>query len=259
MKQTTTFPKVAKDMFLVQLYWAFGFLGIMLVIHIVKIITAFIQGNEVDSYYNSVFVAANIFMLVIGLISVYFLPHYAGNGVTRKDYFKGGLLASIGLSVVIPIIAICISVIGQFILKNMANIGLKEPNLNEVVLDIDSNIIGDIVQSVILTPFVDPGSNWILAIGLFSLNIFMYYLVGWFISASFYRYDTITGLGSILLGLISLTLVDVLIRMSLNLPVADRFSSLDLPAVITIPGIFVIIVIIIWIIRVLTKRVSIKM
>lgn len=262
MKQRI-FLKVAKDMFRVQMSWAFGFLGIMLAINIFKIIRATIQGTGVDNYYNSVFVAANIFMLVIGIIAVYFLPHYVENGVTRKDYFKGTFIASIGLSVIIPIITIGISSLQLFILKNIDKISFKEADFNSVVLEVNNDvgdIIGDTVTSIILNPYIDPQSNWILAIDIFSLNIFMYYLIGWLISASFYRFDTLTGLGSILIAFIILTLEDTLLRISLDLPVASRFSTLEfLPLGVTVLGILFLILISIWIIRSLTKRVKVKM
>lgn len=262
MKQRN-YPNVIKDMFWVQMSWAFGFLGIMLAINIFKIIQATIQGNGVDNYYNSVFVAANIFMLVIGIISIYFLPHYVENGVTRKDYFKGAFIASIGLSVVIPIVTIGISTLQLFILKNLDKISFKEVDINSVVSEINSDvgdIVGDIVTSVILTPYIDPQSNLILAIGIFSLNIFMYYLIGWLISASFYRFNTLTGLGFILIALIIFTLEDTLLRITLDLPIASRFSTLEfLPLGVTVLGILFLIFVSIWIIRTLTKRVTIKM
>lgn len=254
----TIFPKVANDMFWVQLLWALGFLGVLLVFHIVKIIVAFIQGTGVDSFYNSVYVT-NIFMLVIGIISVYFLPHYVGNGVTRKDYYKGALLASVGLSVVIPIIVSCVSALGQFIIKNIDKISLKESDFNAVVLETD-NIIGEIVKSVIFTPYVDPQSNWGLAIVVFSLNIFVYYLVGWLISAGFYRFDTGTGLGFIVIAFIVITLEDVLLRISLDLPIPSRFSVFDsLPSSITVLCMLFVIFLSLWTIRLLTKRATIKM
>ena len=261
MKQRT-FLKVAKDMFWVQMSWAFGFLGIMLAINIFKIIRATIQGNGVDNYYNSVFVAANIFMLVIGIISIYFLPHYVENGVTRKDYFKGTFIASLGLSVIVPIITISISTLQLFILKNIDKISFKEADINSIVSEINLDIgdmISDAVTTIILTPYVDPQSNWMLAIGIFSLNIFIYYLIGWLISASFYRFDTLTGLGFILIAFIILTFEDTLLRISLDFPVANRFSILEsLPFGVTVLGILFLILVSIWIIRTLTKSVTIK-
>lgn len=259
MKQSRIFPKIANDMFFVQLLWAFKFLGVALAIHIFKIIQGFIQGYEVDSYYNVVFVFSNIFILVVGILSGHFLPKFVENGVTRKDYFKGTLLSSIGLSAAIPIILICISQLEQLVIKNMGKISFKELDINSILLEI-GDIRTDIVHSIFFSPFVDPKSNLVLAIAVFTLNLFMYYLVGWLISASFYRFANGIGIGFIVIAFIILTLEDVLLRISLDLPVSSRFEILDsLPLGMIVFCLFVLIFISIWIIRLLTKRVSIKM
>lgn len=255
MEQNNIFPKVAKDMFWIQSTWTFGFLGIMLAINIFKIIYGIIQNTGVDDFYNSIFVAGNIYMLIIGIISVYFLPHYVENGVTRKDYFKGSLLASIGLSMLIPIVAYIVSIIEKLLLKNW--IDFKETNF---IPETDSNFIGDIIQSIILTPYVNPESNLILAIVIFSLNVFTYYLIGWLIGAGFYRFNAGTGFVFILIALIMITLEDVLLRISLDLPMQERFAILDtIPSGVTALGVLLILIVTTWIIRQLTKSVAIKM
>lgn len=257
MKQPSIFPKVAIDMFVVQAIWTAGFLGIMLLINVVKTIMAGFRGNEVEGFFNSVFVAGNIYMLVIGILAIYFLPHFVGNGVTRKDYFFGTVLSSIGLAITIPIITGLISILEKIVL-NLINIPLKVQTLNEV--DISGNIIGDIVQSIIISPHVDFQSNWGLAMAVLALNIFISYLLGWLISASFYRYGTVIGLASILTAIVFKMLKDTFLRMSLDLSAVGWFSSLeDLPIGIALLGIVVIILLSIWFIRMLTKRVAIKM
>lgn len=257
MKQINHFPKVAFDMFIMQLVWTMGFLGIMLIIHIVKIVMmTFFGGDAVDTFYNSVYIPANIFMLVIGIICIYFLPHYVENGVTRKDYFKGALLASIGLSIALPVLAFIVSSISNLIIK----INYREAEINSVVQEMDSGIIGNIVQTIILSPHVDSGSNWIIAIAVFSLNIFMYYLLGWLISASFYRSDFIIGIFSIIGSIILLMLGDTMIRITLGMPIFVRFVALtQLPSSITLFVLLLVILLAVWIIRQLTKRVTIKM
>jgi hypothetical protein len=257
MKNNSIYLKVARDMFIIQLTWALGFLGIMLLIHIVKLVLASIQGNGIDYYFDSVFIATNIFMLVVGIISVYFLPHYVENGVTRKDYFKGAVLGAVGLSISIPIITFLVSRLSNFIVSKIDSVSFRAQIINDV--ESDGNLIGDIVQSIILSPYVDPDNNWILAIAIFSLNIFIYYLAGWFISSGFYRYHTVIGLVFILFTLIAVTLKDTLLRNLLELPVLDRFSAIDFPDMIAIPGLIIISAIFLWLIRLITRRVTIKM
>ncbi|MFD2046594.1 hypothetical protein ACFSTA_20245 [Ornithinibacillus salinisoli] len=257
MKNNAIYLKVTKDMFWVQMVWAFGVFGVMLIIQIGKLILGANQGDAPDNFYSSFFIVANFFTFIIGIISISFLPHYVGNGVTRKDYFKGASLASIGLAIILPIIALVISVLTQFILQNVASMTFKEPNFDS--FGSDSNLIGDIIQFLILTPYVNPENNVILALGIFSLNILMYYLAGWLIGAAFYRFHTIIGLGFILLAIVILTFENVLVRNTLNLPVLENYSFIELPVNIAVPVIFLLVILLIWLIRSLTKNVTIKM
>ncbi|TQR16265.1 hypothetical protein [Psychrobacillus soli] len=260
MKQKAIYPKVATDLYWVQLFWALGFLGVLLVIQIIKTILSITKGIEMNQYFDAVFIAANIFMLVIGIISSYgFLPYYVGNGVTRKDYFKGTAIASVGLSITIPIIASLVSVI-QIFLVNVVNLSiLKDSSLGKNAPVNEDGLIGEMIQSIILTPFVDLQSNWLLAIFVFALNIFIYYLVGWLIGSGFYRFGVLFGLICIIIAFIIIYAQDILLRIVLDLPVHDMFASLQLPIYASGIGIFVLIVITLWMIRQLTKRVAIKM
>jgi hypothetical protein len=260
MKQISNYPKVARDMFFAQLNWTFGFFGVMLVIHIIKIVLAYIQGGDIDSFYNAMFVVTNIYMLVIGIISIYFLPYYVEHGVTRKDYFKGTLIAFGGLAITIPFITYMISFVERVILNAMTSISIREPDLNSVILEVDSDIVGDIVQAIILTPYVDPQSHWGLSIAIFSLNIFVYYLLGWLISTSFYRFSTVNGIVSIFISLVVLMLVDTLLRLSLDLPILNTLSGLNvLPLGVTLLVLLLLISLTLWSVRSVTKKVRIKM
>ena len=196
MNQKAVYPKVATDLFWIQLFWSFGFLGVMFVIHIIKVILGSITGNEINNYFSIVYVAANIFMLVIGIISTYsFLGFYVGNGVTRRDYFKGATLSTIALSIAIPVIASIISALERLFI-NLTNLYTVDSNpfVSKGIAE-ESNLIGDIVKSVVISPFVDLQDNWLLAILIFSLTLFTYFVVGWFIGTSFYRFNILIGLG----------------------------------------------------------------
>ncbi|MBU9723299.1 MULTISPECIES: hypothetical protein [Bacillaceae] len=265
MKQPRIFQKVALDMFWAQFQWALGFLGIMLGIHIFRIVTSFMRGTDVDTYFNMVFVAANIFIFILGIICMNFLKHYVGNGVTRKDYFKGGLIASLGLSIVLPIITLLVSAVSQLVIGQIDRVTINEPNINSVVLDIelDGNIIGNIissvVQSFVVPPYVDPNGALILALGIVSLNVFIYYLIGWMIHAGFYRLGTLGGLGFVLVGVVTLILKDTLLRIILDLPIAEMVQFLDfVPQSVAGITVFLLMMMLIGIIRTLTKRAMIK-
>ncbi|SES31255.1 hypothetical protein [Psychrobacillus sp. OK032] len=259
MKQKAIYPKVATDLFWVQFFWAFGFLGVLLVVQIIKTILSTTKGIEMNDYFDAVFIAANIFMLVIGIISTYgFLPYYVSNGVTRKDYFKGSAIASVGLSITIPIIASIVSVI-QIFLVNLINLSILKDSSFDNNAGAEGSIIGEIILSIIFTPFVDLQSNWLLAIFVFALNIFIYYLVGWLIGSGFYRFGVLFGLISIIIAFLIIYAQDLLLSIALDLPVQDMFATLDFPIYVSVIGIFVLIAITLWMIRQLTKRVAVKM
>ncbi|GAB3798573.1 hypothetical protein [Virgibacillus kimchii] len=259
-------PKIAADMFLTLMSWTFGFLGVMLIINIIQRIANFVQGTEVDGgFYGSLMIASNIYMLIIGLITITFLPYFVENGVTRKNYFEGTLLASIGVSIAIPIITLLISIVERFILINWLNMSYKAQDLNEifndVLIDIDSglgSIIGDLILSVILSPNMDPSSNWVLAIIIFALNIFIFYLLGWLISAAFYRGGTIISIGFIAIAITLNILKDTLLRIALDFPISARFSALEpFSSWVAVAGILILILFVISVIRLLTKRMPI--
>lgn len=258
MKPTNNYLKVMKDMFTVQMMWAFGVMGVMLIIGIVRLVLQF-QDNGQDNFYNSFFVVATFFFFVIGIMATSFLPHYVGHGVTRKDYFKGASLALLGMAITLPFIVWGISVLTEFVVENVTSFSFREPNMD--VSTEDSNFIGDIVEFLIVTPFVEPESNWTLAIGIFSLKILAYYLAGWLISAAlaFYRFSIVIGIGFIAISIVLLTVENVLLRSVLSLPIPNRYAFLEMPEGIAIAALILIPLGMFCLIRVLTKRVSIQM
>lgn len=259
MKQTLVFPKVAKEMFWVQLSWTLWFLGIVLVVNIIRVITSINQNTEVDNLYNSIFIAGTIYMLVIGIIAITFLPHYVENGVTRKDYFKGTVLAAIGLSIVIPISTYIIWQIQLAISKYVVTMNFQEVDFNSIALETEGNIISDVILSIIFTPYVDPQEHTLLALFIFIVNLLTYYVLGWLISVGFYRFNIVIGLAFIITALIILICVDTFMRMSLGLPVLYNMINIELlPSALPFFVALLLIIGSLFAIRFLTKRVAIK-
>lgn len=252
------YPKIATDMFRIQLNWALGYLGVLFVIHIIKTVASLINNEEVSHYFANVYVTSNIFMLVIGIISIYgFLQYYVENGVTRKDYFKGAALASIGLSVSIPVVTSLVSLLEISIFKIMninfladkSMLGVETDDFGGPIKD----IIGNTVISIVLPPFASLTDHWLLAVFVLALNLFFFYLIGWFISASFYRLRAV-GLVSIIISFVIVFLYDFLLRTVLNLPAVAMFLDIQVPMVVAVIGIIIIIFITLWMIRQITKR-----
>src|SRR5699024_11475004 len=106
MQKPVSYTTVAVDLFWLQLKWTFYALGIFLVINIGRLIFL----DYVDSYYSGGYVAAKIYMLVIGIIAFNFFPYFVQYGVTRINYFFGNFFLGVDLSIVIPVLIyfICI-------------------------------------------------------------------------------------------------------------------------------------------------------
>lgn len=248
---------VAKDLYLSQVVWTYAFLGILFIVNIVKIGYAAFKSDFTQGFFNTSFIASNFYMFIIGLMAAQFLAYFVGNGVTRKDYFYGNVLSSIGLSLTIAISTSIIFLIEKFIL-NLVNIPYKAQTINEI--ELDGNILGDVIQMMIISPYVDPNENVLLATIILATNIFIFYILGWMISISFYRYGAFYGIISVLFAIGIKLLKDNLIRITLDLPTIAYFENLpDMPIVVAIFGVLLIIIVIFHVIHTITKRVPVKL
>lgn len=256
MKKSVSFKTIGFDLLWVQLTWTFWFIGIMVLINIGELIFQ----ADVDSFYITGYIASNIYMLIIGIIAIYFLPYYVENGITRKNYFLGNIIASIGLSIIIPILIYTFSLLEKLVASSLSLTILFEGVFEQVVGDIDGHPLAEIILSFILTPFVNPETSPIIALAVFSLHIFVFYLIGWLIGAAFNRLGVIAGLVFIAIGIALNAVKDSMIRIALDLPLFQSFSAFDIvPVNLALPVVFVIILITLILIRLLTKRVAVKM
>lgn len=250
MRKPINYRSTASDLLQAQLIWTFWFLGIVFLVGIIQNIFS----AEMDAFYNRTFIASNIYMLVIGIIAVYFLPFFVGQGVTRKNYYIGNLIASACLSVIIPLISYVVS-----LLERLVSSGFRPMNFDEIP-DADGNFIGDLIQSIILTPYADVETNPLLSIAIFSLNIFVFYLIGWLIGTAFYRLGVIGGLLIIAVAVGLLVAKDIFLRTAMDLPLFPSFNFFGpVPEAIAFLLVFLIIIVTALLTFLLTKRAPIKM
>ena len=248
--------KVTMDMFWMQFVWTLTFFGVMLLIHIIKLTTSQFSGDEVSTFFASSSITSNIYMLVIAIISSSsFIKHYVSHGITRKDFFYGASIASISLSIIIPLLSALVTQVISMIIK-LADLPIVFQGYKSEHIDDGGNLISDMIQSVILTPIIELQSNPLLALLIFSLNILTYYMVGWFIGTVFYRFGTIGGLGSIVLGGLVLYIEDILMHAGLGIGMYNYTFTIPLYASVFV--VLVIVGILLWSIRLFTKRVAIK-
>ncbi|WP_342471359.1 hypothetical protein MHH70_09455 [Metasolibacillus sp. FSL H7-0170] len=272
--QKSSSVKVALDMFLTQMTWASGYLFVMLLIFSVRAVASFIGNMEannfitkmiktlaneggMDSFSTLIFYSSNIFMFVIGIIAAYgFLQYFVSNGVTRKNYFIGAAIGSFGVAVVIPIIIKIILMIEVVVTKILP---LQFADSTKI-MKADDEIIGQVIQNILFSPFIDMTNGGISAMVIFALNIFCYYVAGWFISVSFYRLGTTLGLLSIPLVIVLFLLYDELMSIALGLPVANLLPSIDtIPSVLAFALAIAIVVAMLVMIRLFTKKVAVKL
>lgn len=158
------------------------------------------------------------YMLVIGFVVGTFMPFYVKHGVTRKDYYLGSALAMLGVALAIALIFSILAAIESAVYHVMALDILREP----------FNLSGG-------------SNNWFSAILIYSLSSYLYCLIGWFVYLGFYRFTRVTGLGFCLLAFLLIYLHGFLENAQL-----------------VILGLVVLIGILLYLIRLLTQRIPIK-
>ncbi|MCG5104942.1 hypothetical protein [Oceanobacillus alkalisoli] len=250
MNKPVQIRQVAFIMLQSQLTWTLWYIGILVIINIARLI---FRADGIDTFYNHAFVASNVYMLVIGIVVISFMPYFVEIGVTRKNYFYGNTIASLCLSILIPVFAYVLTIFEKLILGNF-----KEPNFN-IKSAADGNFIGDLLQSILITPYVDVETNILLSLAVFSLNIFAFYLIGWLIGAAFYRLGVIGGILVIAIGIVLITAKDSMQRIAMDLPLFETYAFFDaVPSNIAYILLVVVMLIPLILIRTLTKRAPIK-
>ncbi|WP_179295453.1 hypothetical protein [Bacillus sp. FJAT-45350] len=225
-------------MFVTQMKWAIWFVGIVFVVYLV--VPNFV--TDVDSlhlpFLAFIFQPTKIFMLVIGILSCFaFLSYFVGNGITRKDYFIGSAVAAVAVAIGIMALASALQgvlhLVGKFT-EYMPNTGY-----------------GDVlsVESAWLVPFV-----------VYSLSVVAYYVAGWLISIGFYRYGWFGGAITIFSAIIYVGMTDMSWggERTFQLFGFIRFSLPELSLPFAMISTVVLLVIGLWVLRGLTKRVPIK-
>jgi len=175
MSNNNVISKIARDTFSIQLKWSVWFISIVFFIFVVaKFFMTDTEGLD-ENFLNISIPPSKIFMLVNGiLVSFTFLEHYIGLRVSRKQFFYGIVMSSIGIAIALTMIVLLFQglayLIGDFTPLNLGQLGIFEDgSLSTVVKHI--------------------------------FNLFSYYGIGWIISSGFYRYGGWGGIGLVLVGI----------------------------------------------------------
>ncbi|MFC7063741.1 hypothetical protein [Halobacillus seohaensis] len=234
MKSISNIPKITLDMYWFNMRSALWF---SISVFIVYISLRYFLGHEIgnefqQNFFSFAYQPSKIYMLIMGILSVFaFLTFYIRHGVTRKDYFIGTALSSLGISITLLII-----------MGGMAAVHQMFATTDTIML------FGE-------------DTSWLTAVLAFGLNVFMYYIAGWLIGAGFYRLGGLGGTAFILLAIGFVAMVDNLWEYELGTPVKilTGINLDEMPLYISFIGTLLLIGLALWIVRVSTKRIVIKM
>lgn len=234
MKSFNTPNKVGMDMTRLFMIWSVWFLAIVFIVYLVLKTIGTNMNLNPQSFLSFAYGPSKTYMLIIGIISIYgFLTFYVKQGVTRKMYFIGAAISSVIISIILMIVAGIITIIEQ-------------------MFD----------HSIDFTSFLGSDASWLLTVIVFSLNILVYYAVGWMIGAGFYRFGVLGGILYIVLGVLLVSISDILWEFELKNPLTFLIGLVDMweiPLYVSFIGTFFLIIIALSIVRTTTKRVRIMM
>ncbi len=233
--------KVTLDMYIEQMKWSVWFIGILMAVYIGL--------NIASSLYNFSFVenllafsagSSIIYMFVIGIIAgATFLPQFLKLGVTRTHWFYGTVASAMLISVTLPLIFSMFAGI-EYMLSLLFNLRVDVSLLN----------------------------NYFPSFLLYSLNIFVSYLAGWLINVGYYKFNWIIGFIFIALS-VGLNAVYALIwgssiitLYSVKIDLFDNNLEAAVPTgssfLMSALGTLGVVLVTLFIIRSLTKKISIK-
>lgn len=217
MKFNTNKFKVALDIYKIQMLWTSWAL---LLVTVITILFSFTQ----KTLNLKLFIQLSfIYMVVIGIIScLSLLPHFVGNGITRKNYFLGTTIAGAGVTfsiiAIFEIIAMGFSLISSFTSYTF---------------------------TVEYLAFFDSSQNYYITLFISALNVFSYYLAGWIVGLGFYRFTGWKAYSFIMVSTFTLYLTNLI-------------WSIPIPYTISILATLSILVVGLCFVRLMSKSVPIK-
>lgn len=228
--------KLAFDFYTLQMKWATWYLIIVTAISVFvpMFLSGRIEGDISWSVLQGIYSASKIYLFVVAIILCFAMIGFmVKSGVTRRDYFYGTAIASVGVS-------FSIIIIGALITFIIDLIGLKpyDPTLR----------------------FLNSDSTWLLPIISLSLILTSYYLAGWIVAAGYYRFGGVKTVGFVGITLVFVSMIDLLWEGEISYPIISIFdlSLTEFPALYSIVLTLILIGLALWLVRIITKRTPIK-
>lgn len=221
------FRKTALDMAVVQGTWAFWFAAIVFIVYFASNFLGFTlgTGGQIGELVTRMLTGypAKIFMLICGIISVSgFLTYYVRQGVTRKDYFIGAVIAAIVLSLALA-----------------AGSGLVF-----------------LAERILFASDIGLDRTWGAAVTAFAFHALHYFVFGWLIGAGFYRY----GAGGLLFiaGAIAFAFAAEALWGTV---LTEEWLGLSEPAglMASVAGSLLLLAVLLWLVRRITRNVRVRL
>lgn len=263
MSRKSKYPRVAIDMFFAQGIWTLYFLGIIVAIQVVQHAFTLYWGGSNSGFFLSAQISSRIYMLVIGIIAaIYFPRFFVEHGVTRKDAFRGIALGSLGLAMALTLITFLIATLESLLIS-----GLNLPlTLEQVAIldaddlaDIQNNILANLFMSILMPTTAETVGPLGIGLIIASLSKYVLYCAGFLIGTTFCRYNFIVGIGVIYISAFFVLAHGVL----WGFPISSFFFSsglltLSLPIIFSLLGSLLIIGLMLWAARHISRRTPIK-
>lgn len=236
------------------------YLGIIVVIYIVMFILLGRMDAPISDFLNFSYSSTTIYMIIMGAIGAYyFFPMYVQLGVTRKQTFFGNVIGALGGAFTLVLFTVIISLL-QHLIFRLFNWTITD---SQVLIENFINFSEETTATHFLlgTSFLSGLSRWAITLLSFWLSTVLNYAVGWMIGTGFYRASLFGGVGTILLGILFLLVSDIFWSGNV-LPFLPEIRLEGNPLMLWFVALLVITIIIaliFWFIRQLTKKMPIKL
>ncbi|MEX1020664.1 MAG: hypothetical protein WDZ49_13450 [Litorilinea sp.] len=224
-----TIGKITRDMYLgngmISVFYLLVMFAIQLVV--VFVVPWLASEGEVSIYFGmSLGASTRIFMLILGFFAVRsYLTSYVALGVTRRSFFWG---CAFSTTLLAYSFALLVSIVGWVNLQISAS---------DMEMQVGS-----------------PGVTFLMN-GMFYL---LYYLVGWIIGLAFYNYRLWIGALSVLVGVMIVGLGEALSTEILSIGPIRSSLSLGLPTVVSVTSILILLFVMLFVLKTLTREVAVK-
>lgn len=250
---------IAKDLTEYLSFAHLWYLGIIVVIFILMFIFLGRIEAPISDFLSFSHGSSKVYMLIMGIISAYyFIPMYVQMGVTRKQTVIGNAIGAVGGALTLVLLATIISGIQHLIFEGFDLTVANEESLFQIVMNFPEGT--ESTHFLLGQSFFAGLSRWLITLSSFWLSVLLDYMIGWLIGTGFYHRGVVGGVGTILIGMLLAAISDVFWNDGI-LPFMPDVTFQGDPFYLWLVAIVATIVLIgvaFWLIRQLTKRMTIK-